>query len=80
MAGRELCCSQGWALLQVPGFQRKLMLGRGWALLTLIAVLEGLSPWLGLQSPAWILHIPDARWKKQVCLQLGAQLPAIPGS
>lgn len=45
------------------------MLGRGWVLLTLTAVLEGLGPWLGLHSPAWILHIPDKR-KKQVCLQL----------
>lgn len=49
------------------------MLGRGWALLTLIVGLERLGPWLGL-------HVCDKRWKKQVCLQLSAQLPGIPGS
>lgn len=36
----------------------------------LICSAEGLGPWLGLHSPACIPHIPDARWKRQVCFQL----------
>lgn len=74
VAHREHWCSQDSALLQaiwsVPGFRRKLVLGRGRALLNLFAVLEGLSPWLGLHSPACISHIPDPRWKRKVCLKL----------
>lgn len=68
------CCSQGCALLQAigsePGFQRKLVLGRGWALLILFAAPEGLSPWSGLHSPACVPCIADIRWKRPVYFQL----------
>lgn len=70
--------TQDCALLQAisKGFQRKLVLGRRRALLNLFAVLEGLGPWLGLHSPACIPHIPDPRWKRQVCLELLIAVPS----